>query len=107
MNSGSILDIGCGVGAFMQKCPPKYSIFGQEINSTCVEYCLSQGLDVKEDLPYGQKFDAITMFDVLEHFDDLSIIFAVLYFDTRFMQSYQNHATTQIIILMPDILDIG
>lgn len=76
---GQVMDIGCGVGAFMRKCPFGYTIVGQEINPTCVEHCNNDGLKVFNELPSEPteeffKLDAVTMFDVLEHFDDLRIL---------------------------------
>jgi len=70
LNGGIVLDIGCGVGAFLRACPSDFSVVGQEINPTCVEYCQGDKLKVSTELP-EQQFDAITMFDVLEHFPQL------------------------------------
>lgn len=70
---GKILDMGCGVGAFLKAAPRSYMGFGVEINSTEVEHCRQQGLNVSADIPV-EEFDAITFWDVLEHFPDLNFI---------------------------------
>lgn len=72
--SGKILDMGCGVGAFLKKTPQNFMSFGVEINPLEVEHCKSQGLNVSSDMPIHE-FDAITFWDVLEHFPDLNFIF--------------------------------
>lgn len=73
VRSGKILDIGCGVGAFLQAAPEGFETFGQDVNRFCVDYCNSIGLRATYDLP-EEKFDVITMFDSLEHFSSFDVI---------------------------------
>ena len=75
--SGKILDIGCGVGAFLQAAPEGFETFGQDVNNFCVEYCNSIGLRATCDLP-EEEFDVVTMFDSLEHFSSFDDIVAYI-----------------------------
>lgn len=69
-----VLDVGCGAGYFISvlnengvKCK------GLEVNPEQVRYCKKQGLDVEStDLKAepDDYYDAITLFDVLEHLSD-------------------------------------
>ena len=73
VQKGKILDMGCGVGAFLKKTPPNFMSFGIEINGLEVEHCKGQKLSVSNSIPV-EEFDAITFWDVLEHFPDLNFI---------------------------------
>lgn len=66
----SILDVGYGSGDFLQACAqliPK--CYGNDITG----YPIPQEATFIEDI-YKDFFDVITFFDVLEHFEDISII---------------------------------
>lgn len=76
---GRLLDIGCAIGQFLQYAREKgLEAEGLEIDKRCVEYAARQGIaGVKEgvfDDDYAAKheasYDAISMFDVLEHVED-------------------------------------
>lgn len=69
----SILDIGCGAGGFLLKLDAKKFIkSGVEINQEGVAICRKSGLEIYDrnlmDIDFkDKKFDAITMWHVLEH----------------------------------------
>lgn len=83
-STGFILDVGCGVGAFLQEVPDRHTecqwwICGFDINLDCVQYCQNNGLMVEHHSSLQEahksfhlKFDVITMFDALEHFEDVN-----------------------------------
>ncbi|WP_420126695.1 class I SAM-dependent methyltransferase [Longimicrobium sp.] len=72
---GRILDVGCGNGEFMAAAKEAgYQVVGTDISVPAVELCRSRGLDaVAGDfltLPFEGTFDAVTMWDVIEHLTD-------------------------------------
>jgi SAM-dependent methyltransferase len=72
---GRILDVGCGNGEFMAAAREAgYRVTGTDISVPAVELCRSRGLDaVAGDfltLPFEGGFDAVTMWDVIEHLTD-------------------------------------
>lgn len=72
---GRILDVGCGNGEFMAAAREAgYRVTGTDISVPAVELCRSRGLDaVAGDfltLPFDGEFDAVTMWDVIEHLPD-------------------------------------
>lgn len=78
-DKGKLLDIGCGVGWFLEAAKSAgFEIFGQEISQELAEFT-QEKLDIKvfsENLEViTEKFDVITMFDLLEHvMDPLKLI---------------------------------
>lgn len=74
---GVLLDVGCSVGAFLYLAREKgWRAYGIEPSEWCVSKAKElYGLRIKrgtyKDIPQlGVRFDAITMWDVLEHLDD-------------------------------------
>lgn len=72
---GRILDVGCGNGEFMAAAVEAgYQVVGTDISVPAVELCRSRGLNaVAGDfltLPFEGTFDAVTMWDVIEHLTD-------------------------------------
>jgi len=74
----SILDVGCGLGDFLNSIKTTYRIAGIEVNSVRVEYTnrrlgqdtvklgnLDLGLDFEDD-----SFDTVTCLELLEHLED-------------------------------------
>lgn len=77
LSSGKLLDIGCGMGHFLQQANAAgFVCIGQEISRFAARY-VEQHLGIRAicgdifrvDLP-ASTFDAITLFDVLEHVED-------------------------------------
>ena len=69
---GTLLDIGCGHGWFMQAAQRAgWRVRGLDLPGPAIEYARTQGLDVMqgavEKIELAQKFDAITLWHTLEH----------------------------------------
>jgi len=69
---GKLLDIGCGIGIFLDLMKSKgWDVYGQDISAFAVEYCKKKGYKVFKgnlgDVKISEKFDLITMFDVIAH----------------------------------------
>ncbi len=80
--SGSVLDIGCAFGYFLHFLPEHYQKFGLDVSG----YAIGQAKkevpkaefkkgDITKENPFkGKSFDAITMFDVIEHIPDITAL---------------------------------
>ncbi len=72
----SLLDVGCGVGIFLQNVKKiGWNAIGVDMSKTAVEYARSCGLDVRlgkiEELNFNPgSFDVITLFQTIEHIED-------------------------------------
>ena len=71
ITSGSILDIGCGVGWFLEAAKKDgFKVYGQEVSSDLADYT-KNSLNIKvfenDVCEIDLKFDVITMFDLIEH----------------------------------------
>ena len=70
---GKILDVGCAVGQFLHVCEESgWDATGIELNKEERAYCKSNGLEVlgeplADKLFQDETFDAVTMWEVLEH----------------------------------------
>ena len=79
---GRLLDVGCATGDFLDEMRriPGWSVVGIEPGAAAARYArLQQGLDVVEgtlnDSPFAdQSFDAVTVWDVLEHVYDPRVV---------------------------------
>ena len=79
---GRLLDIGCATGDFLDEMRriPGWSVLGIEPGDAAARYAhLQQGLDVVEgtlnDSPFADRtFDAVTVWDVLEHVYDPRVV---------------------------------
>jgi len=71
--SGKVLDIGCGVGIWLDLLKEKkFEVYGQDISNFAINFCREKGFIVYNqllteiDLPENT-FDFITMLDVIAH----------------------------------------
>lgn len=70
------LDVGCGVGTFLKAAKLRgWDEYGVELNKDEAEYCMSEGLKVRNEyldksLYDKESFDLITLWDVIEHIAD-------------------------------------
>jgi SAM-dependent methyltransferase len=75
VSRGTILDYGCGTGMFLKVCKDKgWNSFGLEPDSGAARIGIDNGLTVlsnKGEITSSLKFDAITLWHVLEHVTDL------------------------------------
>ncbi len=72
---GSVLDVGCGPGFFLNEASAFYDVSGCDISRAAAEYAKSVfdiDVQVTDFLDYqnGQPYDAVTMFSQLEHTAD-------------------------------------
>lgn len=78
INSGKILDVGCAFGFFIKFLEKEFDVYGVDISSYAlkqakksislpgnIKYC-----DINHGIPFAEKFDVITAFDVIEHVHD-------------------------------------
>lgn len=69
----SLLDIGCGIGYFLQEAKTKsWNCFGTEFSTKAATICREKGIKIYEgeleNIDFGdQKFDIITSFELIEH----------------------------------------
>ena len=72
-NTGTLLDIGSGIGQFLNFAKNDFKVEGTEISGSAIKIAKEKyNLNLKkgqvEDIDFnGQKFDIITLFHVLEH----------------------------------------
>lgn len=73
-DGASVLDVGCGVGTFMQYLKserPNVTVTGTDVSQRAVDICRSKGLDAfRADLttePLEGRYDYITGFEIIEH----------------------------------------
>ncbi|MEL7002229.1 MAG: class I SAM-dependent methyltransferase [Bacteroidota bacterium] len=74
-NTGSLLDIGCGTGFFLNKAAKNgLNSYGVEPNKTARDLARTTGITVQKDFDdyKDHTFDIITMWHVLEHVYDLN-----------------------------------
>ena len=82
---GRLLDVGCGTGNFLLRARDKgYQVEGVDLNPGAVAAARARGLQVHQEsledfdrkCPPGT-FDIVTMFDVIEHFDNPAEMVAI------------------------------
>jgi len=81
-NGGKVLEIGCGAGQFIRgikKIKPRLECYGCDISQSAIDSAKKIGgeiiysLSESSRLPYKDGFfDAVLVFDVLEHVDDVN-----------------------------------
>lgn len=69
---GRLLDVGAGIGQFLNLAQKHFEVVGTEISTTALriareKYGLALIEGPLESLPAGESFDVITLFHVLEH----------------------------------------
>lgn len=72
-DASSVLDVGCGTGAFleaMRAMQPKAKLYGHDVSP----YPLPDFIRKVTPGWFTSEWDAVTFFDSLEHFDDLTCI---------------------------------
>ena len=80
----NVCDIGCGTGTFLSLILNRNSCYGYDISDFAINTCKETFQDNKdkfhvlnlnsEFLPIDQKFDLITLFDVIEHLDNYTFL---------------------------------
>jgi len=84
--SGRLLDIGCAFGFFIKILEKKYQVYGIDIS----EYAIKQArnlvshpeylkcCDVTQGIPFRDKFNVITAFDIIEHIAEPLTVFKII-----------------------------
>lgn len=73
---GTILDVGCGTGDFLDQAVANgFGSYGLEISENAVAICRKKGHSIQEELLgspslNGKQYDILTMFGVMEHLFD-------------------------------------
>lgn len=72
---GSILDVGCYAGTFLEGLPGRFAKFGLEPSTSASISATSKGINILgktlADLDGGQRFDVVVCIDVIEHMIDI------------------------------------
>ena len=84
VSRGTLLDYGCGTGAFAEVCAKAgWNVTGFEPDGDARKVAASRGVSVINDFNQlnsdGNLFDAITLWHVMEHIPDLQVKIRLLY----------------------------
>ena len=86
-DSGRLLDIGCAFGFFIKFLEKDFDVYGVDI----AEYAVARArqiltspervkiFDIQSGIPFKEKFDVITAFDIMEHIVRPLPVFEILY----------------------------
>jgi ubiquinone/menaquinone biosynthesis C-methylase UbiE len=71
--SGKLLDIGCATGDFLTIAQEQYSVEGLELSEWSSEIAKKRGFTIHtctiSELPLEEKYDIVTLWGVIEHFE--------------------------------------
>jgi hypothetical protein len=71
---GTLIDVGIGSGAFVElRCAQRRTTYGYDVNPAGIAWLKERALFVD---PYLVAFDAVTLWDVLEHISDFQSLLA-------------------------------
>jgi 2-polyprenyl-3-methyl-5-hydroxy-6-metoxy-1,4-benzoquinol methylase len=72
-----VLDYGCGTGGILDLMSESYTAYGADMSGLAIEFCKKRDLknimsisDVLSNDEFKNKFDMITVLDVIEHIED-------------------------------------
>ena len=70
-----LLDVGCGTGAILAEVSRYFDAYGMDASPLAIEFCRKRGLSKLfvgnlDAFPGTERFDIITLLDVIEHIDD-------------------------------------
>jgi len=107
--TSNILDIGCGVGYFLEEAKKRnWNVYGTEYSEQAVNICTEKGLNVKKGTTSSinfeeEFFDIITSFEVIEHInnplEEIQSIYHILRKDGIFYLTTPNiNSITRLIL---------
>ncbi|MEO6955840.1 MAG: class I SAM-dependent methyltransferase [Antricoccus sp.] len=74
---GALLDVGCGIGMFLQTMAADFQLYGIDISSFAIKTCAKRLPDAQlavgsliDGLPFDRDFDVISAINVMEHLED-------------------------------------
>ena len=73
---GTVLDVGCGTGAFLKSLEADFDVYGTDTSELAIAYCRKRGLRnvfqcTLDEFPReDMRFNLITLLDVIEHVDE-------------------------------------
>jgi len=76
MGDWKMLDVGCGTGCMLRDLKRYGKGYGVDISEEAVKYCRRRKVgkmkvgDVTKVIPFREKFDLVTILDVIEHIED-------------------------------------
>ncbi len=70
-----LLDVGCGTGAILADASQYFEAYGMDASPHAIALCKKRGITnlhvgMLSEYPVTEKFDIITLLDVIEHIDD-------------------------------------
>jgi 2-polyprenyl-3-methyl-5-hydroxy-6-metoxy-1,4-benzoquinol methylase len=74
--SNRILDVGCGVGFFLEQAKKRgWEVYGTEYSQKAIEICKEKGIQIVDGILDSMKFDyhdfdVVTSFEVIEHINN-------------------------------------
>jgi len=77
INSGKILDVGCGDGYFLNSLPDSFDKCGLDISKFMIRRCNGFKCtthDIEKPLTNWGKFDCITAFNCIEHIPNIGLV---------------------------------
>ena len=73
---GRLLDVGCATGDFLSASQKYYQVEGLEISTWSAEIAKQRGFNIHtyrlSDMPVDEAYDIVTLWGVIEHFEDPS-----------------------------------
>src|SRR5699024_10639689 len=77
VGGGSLLDVGCGIGKFLEAMGDEFELWGLDISEHAISCCrarlpnatLAVG-SLSEGIPWSRQYDAVTAINVFEHLDE-------------------------------------
>lgn len=77
VDSGRLLDVGCGVGAFLELMGGEFELWGQDISDYAISRCRSRlpqatlaAASLSDGIAWDITYDVITAINVFEHLDE-------------------------------------
>lgn len=75
--SGKLLDVGCATGDFLAVAKSRYSVEGLELSQWSSDIAKKRGFTVHtctlSELPKEEKYEVVTLFGVIEHFESPAV----------------------------------